>query len=723
MSRWTTAFPSYSTLYTFVEVTDWTVTETGCTYNIAGGLTSPYYWNVNGLGMTLGWYEGGTYHTLGTDTASYNRNGGDVYVFDMPDTFSRQAADRTVYLYCEGTGGGTAYAESSAYTVPHLAPTVNWAAVNPVVRNSDNSITLTWDAPALTYSAMCLEVSVDGGNFSQFAVLWNTATTYTWNGCSADHSYQFRIRTNYLASYSAYDTCATVITNTPAAPQSITVQAAGGTTVDVTLSNASPVATSIEWQASTDGGSTWTASTTVNGSPVTSFQATGISGTAYIRVRNKNATGTSAWLTSEQITTICPPNPPTLTSPSGNVWNMGDGAIVFAWRHNTLDGSTQSAYELSYAVNGGAATTLTGTTAQTRTLALTGLSVGDSIEWKVRTKGADATYSDWSASNTFNLYTEPTVNITAPAATVTAMPIAFTATYSDMAGFTCTSATVTLSQSGKNLFSEAATIAGTTISASLDSSEFLPTNGGSYTVTCVAQSSSSLQASANTTFTVNFTEPVEGVLNVTNDPDTGYASLLASWDNASDPNAAAAVSISVARVNADGTLTALMSEVATNSGVVDRYAPLNTTYQYAVTTKAASGALKTVYVYNTIVTDLWFAYWGDNVASAKWNPDNGGIQLSRPQKTRVYYAGRKNPVSYDGSAVNLSETPSWMFIDQAEVQPFVQLIEDGGRGVYKSCDGWVYHADFDLTLTPSYTAIGYYGGAGLSITRIAGDRL
>ena len=64
-----------------------------------------------------------------------------------------------------------------------------------------------------------------------------------------------------------------------------------------------------------------------------------------------------------------------------------------------------------------------------------------------------------------------------------------------------------------------------------------------------------------------------------------------------------------------------------------------------------------------------------------------------------------------------------MFIDKAEVDAFVQLIEDGGRGVYKSCDGWVYHADFDLTLTPAYTAIGYYGGASLGITRIAGERL
>jgi hypothetical protein len=64
-----------------------------------------------------------------------------------------------------------------------------------------------------------------------------------------------------------------------------------------------------------------------------------------------------------------------------------------------------------------------------------------------------------------------------------------------------------------------------------------------------------------------------------------------------------------------------------------------------------------------------------------------------------------------------------MFIEKSEADVFVKLINDGGRGVYKSCDGWVYHADFDLALTPSYTSIGYYGGASLGITRIAGDAL
>lgn len=221
----------------------------------------------------------------------------------------------------------------------------------------------------------------------------------------------------------------------------------------------------------------------------------------------------------------------------------------------------------------------------------------------------------------------------------------------------------------------------------------------------------------------------------TNDTPTSYSTIqlgtaftvgteldstfsMTSWDGAAEAD-----TISVSRVNADGTTTPLLTDGASGSGVVDKYAPLNTPYQYAVTTTSAAKAIRTVYVDNLLESDRWFAYWGDNMASAKWNPDNGGIQLARPQKVRVFYAGRKDPVSYDGAAVSLTETPSWVVVDRSEVAPFVQLIEDGGRGVYKSCDGWVYHADFDLTLTPKYIAIGYYGGVGLTVTRIAGDLL
>lgn len=665
-------------------------------------------------------------------------------------TYQRQASAYTVQLKIETSSGfGTAYdgyyhtigvvSRTSTYTVPALPPAFNTLSATRV---SDNQVNLSWTAASGNIEAVCIERSVDGGSYSEIAVLWNAAVT-SWSdtSTSADHAYTYRARYFHGRAYGAYSN-EVAVSMTPSAPQTISTAAIqGSTNVAVELGNASPVATSLEWQSSTDGGSTWSASTTVSGSPVTSFTATGISGTAYIRVRNVNSAGTSDWLVSKQVTTICPPAAPTLTSPSGTVVDMASGSVTFSWLHNSLDGSSQTAAQLAYSTDGGDTwTTQTLTTEQSYTVSPIPWASGTAITWRVRTKGAAATGgpdpdypggSPWAQAKTFNVYTAPTLSITSPGATITGMPVNLTATYSDMAGYTCNFASVKLTQNGREVYpndpnkgtsaSGDVTINGSTITASLTIDEFLPTNGETYTVVVTARSSSSLQTTTNATFLVDFTEPVEGTLQVQNDLETGYVSLLAEYDNTSADEPA--VSISVSRVNPDGTVTPLLTDGQSGAGIVDRYAPLNTPYQYAVSTKASSQAVKTVYVDNIIESDYWFAYWGDNIASAKWNPENGGIQITRPSKTRVYYAGRKDPVSYDGHAVALTETPSWMFINKDEVDVFVKLIEDGGRGIYKSCDGWVYHADFDLTLTPSYTAIGYYGGASLGITRIAGDRL
>ena len=708
---------SGSQLYSYLDIEGRGTNATASYYDLRGGVTSGFYWDIN-CTSTLKWWENGVGHDISSGSGHYG--GYSDLQLASYDSFAvtRTNVDRYITFECYSScslGDGSA---SFTAEVPHLpaAPTSLTAT-----RISDNRIDLSWTNPSSTYGGFYLQVSIDGGAWSNAWSVENVMpTSYSYTAASAGHSYKFRAYTGYWYAYSAYSNETATISMTPSAPQSISVAASGGTNVTVTLTNNSPVATSLEYQTSTDGGSTWSASTTVSGSPVTSF-STSVSGTALIRVRNKNATGVSDWLVSDPITTICPPAPPTLRTPSGSVYDMAQGDIEFSWLHNSLDGSTQTAYQLRYAINGGAWTTLSGTTAQSRTVSLGTFSVGNAVTWQVRTKGADPNYSDWSQTGAFSVYTAPTLSITSPGATITGMPISLTATYSDMAGFTCQAATASLTQNGRTLFSEPATIGGSSITSSLDVSEFLPTNGESYTVVVTARSSSGLQTTATATFLVSFTEPVDGSLSISNDLESGYASLLATYDNtgADEP----AVSISVARVNPDGSITPLITDSQSGAGFEDRYAPLNVTYQYAVTTKASSQAVKTVYVDNIIESDYWFAYWGDNVAKAKWNPDNGGIQVTRPSKTRVYYAGRRDPVSYDGHAVALTETPSWMFIGKDEVDLFVQLIEEGGRGIYKSCDGWVYHADFDLTLTPSYIAIGYYGGASLGITRIAGERL
>lgn len=644
-------------------------------------------------------------------------------------TYQRQAAAYTVQLQIATSGGfGTAYdgyyhtigavTRTSTYTVPALPPAFNTITATRV---SDNQVNLSWTAASGNIEAVCIERSTDGGSYSEVAVIWSaSATSWQDTATSADHSYTYRARYFHGRAYGTYSN-EVAVSMTPSAPQTISTAAIqGSTNVAVTLGNASPVATSIEWQASTDGGATWSASTTVSGSPVTSFTATGISGTAYIRVRNKNATGTSDWLVSEQVTTICPPAAPTLISPTG-VLDLSVGSVTFEWRHNPLDGSSQTAAQLAYSTNGGSTwTTVTKSTEQSHTISPIPWAAGTAVTWRVRTKGADASYGDWAQAVQFDVFTAPTLNITSPGATISGMPISLAATYSDMAGYSCQAATASLTKDGRTLYSEVAAINGTSITSSLDVSEFLPTNGETYTVVVTARSSSSLQTTANATFLVDFTEPVEGTLQVQNEPETGYVSLLASYDNtgADEP----AVSISVARVNPDGTITPLLTDGQSGAGIVDRYAPLNTSYRYAVTTKAASQAVSTVYFENKIETPRWFAYWGDNIAWARWNP-KGGTTITRPEKKRVHYVGRTYPVSYDSLAIDQQNTLKVTALLDEWSDGFADLMRDGGRGVYKGADGSVFWADFEYSTSADYASATRIDEVSLTITRIDGEKL
>jgi hypothetical protein len=176
-------------------------------------------------------------------------------------------------------------------------------------------------------------------------------------------------------------------------------------------------------------------------------------------------------------------------------------------------------------------------------------------------------------------------------------------------------------------------------------------------------------------------------------------------------------------VNLDGTTTQLLDGGESGAGLVDRYAPLNTPYQYAVVTRAASQAVRTVYVDNELDSPHWFAYWGaDRIARATWNP-SGQTSISRPEKKRVHYVGREYPVSYDTQAIDQQNSMSWTVLPADEADGFRELMRDGGRGVYKGCDGQVFHADFEYTSSADFWHITRNEQVSLTITRIDGEQL
>lgn len=724
MARDETRFsPDVGSLYSFVEVTNWTITPTQCTFHQKGGITSSYNWSFTGNAQ-LQWGESGTWHDFAGkyDSGTYSGYGDKTYV-TQTSYFNRSSVNRTVYLasyssvYVNGTStSARAYIQ---FTVPALPPS---ATTLTATRNSDTSVSLAWTEASGVKESVRVERSTDGAAYSEIASVAGTATSWTDSTTSADHTYTYRIRYYNKNAYGAYSSTASV-TMAPSAPSSISLERADATDVDVQLENTSTVATSIEWQESLDNGATWGASSTVAGTPVTSFTASTSGGTVLIRVRNVNAVGESPWIVSEPIVTITPPAAPTLVSPSG-VFNMAAGSVTFSWLHNPKDGSAQTAAELQYSTDGGSTwTTVSLATAQSYTLSPIPWAAGITVTWRARTKGADPSWGDWASSKQFTCYQVPSLTFAAskPPSTVTALPIPIQLTYSDPQGLPCAAASVTVQKDGKTLYSEALTVTGSTLTGQITASEMLPLNGESYTITATARSGSSLQGSANMVITVSYTPPVEGTLGITNDPETGYASLIVSYDNTSAP--VPAESVTVIRVNPDGSTVTLLENGESGAGITDRYAPLNTPYRYDVVTYASSGAYAIASYDNEIASTRWFAYWGENIASVKWNP-SGTVSLSRPEKKRVRYAGRVWPVSYDSRAFEQEHSMAWALVGPEEWDGgFRKLMADGGRGVYKSADGWVFHADFEYTETPNFTSPERFGKVALSITRIDGAAL
>lgn len=397
----------------------------------------------------------------------------------------------------------------------------------------------------------------------------------------------------------------------------------------------------------------------------------------------------------------------------------GSASVTFEWAKRT----NQEAYRLRYKLVDDANWTTIEETSSATTKTIT-LPEGEYV-WNVRLKLHNTVGVDqWEtlvSTDTFSVYDPPTVTVTAPSATITDMPINYSITFADDNG------TFASGSLDVYVMNPDSTIGGlkyhetlNTLSGTITTDEFLPETGKSYAFYFDVASSTTLTASAYVIRLVSMVAPRHGTLTATNDAQTGYTSLAVGWDNTT--GSTNAVSADLYRVDGDSRVQ-LATGLTNPSTFVDKYAPLNKSYTYQVVTFANSGAFYAKEFTNKITTDRWFAIWdgGEKSAWAEWNP-KGSYKLTRPQKKRVHYVGREYPVSYDGTALDETHSITFTVVDMDSwSNGFVELMHDGGRGVYKSVDGKVFWADFEITNTPDYTSITKIGTVSIDITRIEGD--
>lgn len=665
----------------------------------------------NGSGTVGKWAE-----VSGTATISKGSSSKDI-------SCKATVSGETVDVY-GGVNGGTATASTSVTVkaITYSAPNAPSGLKN--TRSSNTKNVLSWTKPTTTttkpVTAILIERKVDGGSWSQIASVGGTSTSYNDTTTSANHSYQYRIRSSNSAGKSSYVTSGTTY-NTPSAPTKVTAARSSETSVSLTIANAANTATALEVQRSTDA-KTWSTVSTVSGLNVKSASDSPGGGTFYYRARNTRGSLASAWSpASAAVVTVTPPNAPTLTAPvSGAVVNASSEAVRFAWTHNPVDRSSQTAAELRYSVDGGASWTTVSVAGNEQHVDLANaFKVNSTVTWGARTKGAAADFGPWSGNRTFNVYQEPSVSFELPAEGFVAenMPISIGLQYDDPSG-ELAEATVTASSVGRVEWSANL---GASLTHELASSEWTPENGEGYTLEAVVRSTTGLTASAKRDFGVSFVPPMPASATAEPDEETGFVtlSLFVTEDEGLDLEPVAYIDVFRER---DGERTLVEGGLQPGAGVVDRYAPANVDYRYAIVSVASSGAASTTYVDARLDTQWFYFVWGDKVAKGRINPD-GRRSIRRPNRRRAYFAGRKSPVSFDDGSVSDERTVVLLLRTKAEADEFERLMWESGRCVYKSGDGDVMRADVDYADEPEWEQPTYYGRVSLSVTRIDGGEV
>lgn len=593
-------------------------------------------------------------------------------------------------------------------TLAPLAP--NAPTAQAATRVSDTQTNLTWTRnPSSTrpYASQKVLRRACGSTVDvEVATLSDSASSYSDKTVVADRGYSYSIAAVNSTATTASGLTACVY-STPAAPSAYVLTRPGA---DIALSwtSGSTYATTFEvWHGTVTGGvTTWdgAALATVTG---TTYTHTGPSQSLIhiYRVRAKSPVNPgggylySGYLTTAVVPIPVKPNPPTglaFAAPvqAGAVIDAA-GATVLTWAHNSVDISTQTAYEMNYQVstNNGAtwgtavATGKITSTAMARTVAAATWANGVQVRWQVRTWGMYAgtapTYSAWSAWSTIYTSARPLGTITS-GATCALSTLTATAAYYDAEGTTQAGARWTLRTVGGDTLESATLGAGDPGLLTYAFTTALA-DATSYVVAYAVQDGSGLW-SAEVTQTVAVAYAHPPVPTVALMWSTATGAVTVQIGNPAPVGAEiAAVSNSVYR---DGLLIA--SGLVLNALLVDRIPPLSATVAYRVVAYSAlpSQASATASVSTTVATDcrVWlnagpgFGLSASVVANPVVDTEQGRA------RARIQYAGRPAPVMYDGESMPWSGTLSGD-ADVATLAALEAVCEAKGVGCYRDPDG------------------------------------
>ena len=555
--------------YSHFDLKSVAVSDTGTSGFIKGQVTT----NQGGTSWTAatGWKD--VYYNSTTTLAISSFN------------VDRGASDKTVKCGAYAQGGGTGiYAGGTDYawlnvTVPKvLSPNAPTGCTATYV--SDSQATVSWTNGTTDSNHPRDNTLVErrdaSSDWMQIASASGTASSYADYGISPNAQYQYRVRAKNVAGYSAYSTSGSIYT-TPTSPASVTLDKTAATTVQVNVTGTWGYAVVYDIESTYDGGSTWSSVATSTSLP---YNATVSAGTVQFRVRAVRGSLSSAWTLSASLVTVCPPLAPTIVSaPAGAIVN--DSTATVAWTPNHPDGSAQEAAQVKVTYPGGSSTTFGVTTATSWTS--NALTANGTYTVQVRTKGLDPSYGEWSQTVSWGVANPPAVVITSPATDgtdVVSLPMTVSWSVTDSTGVS--TQRIIIEGDGQILNR---TLAGDVRAVALSASDVALENGQTYTIRLRVMGGSGLVTEQTRVFDVAWTAPSAPIITI-NEGDGQSASIDVSFGQGS----VATESVTIQRVNADGTVWTVATDLADGASCIDPLPPLGVPVTYRATASAASGS-------------------------------------------------------------------------------------------------------------------------------------
>lgn len=644
-------------------------------------------------------------------------------------TLSNQTIAITAYAGLGGFGSAqvTGEIEVPSKIVPPYAPTS--ASVS---HSADDYFTISWSIPtdiAHPISYIGIDYSINDSDWYRIYNANSNATSVRLP-FGKGSKYKFRVRGENQIGLGEPREAGTAY-SAPRNPYIKSCRRSSDTSIVIDLDQYTYTATKLEVEvllAEAHGNmaaNQWCKLAEYQGK-VSQFTANVWPGLFRFRTRNilnyNGETLISDWSSpSDWISPAHAPDKPTLTAPGSNSVADINSPILFAWRHNPIDGSPQITAELRYSNDGETWATVTVGAAESCALEDNDFDLNSTVQWQVRTKGAYKDFSEWSGISSFIVRSKPVVIITEPNGTdpLENVPLHVSFGYTDASGELANVTASIVKGSDSSVPASITFDAGSQTDFDIPVETFMPENHTTYTLIIQVRSTSTFTVAESRTFQVEFVEPMLGDLLIKKDPETGYVAMTVQ--TIYDDEREEVVEFSIWRVSESGRKL-LAEHLSALSSIVDMYAPLNTDYCYEVVSFAASGVFATNRIDEYFKSSMMFFYWQGKSVYLKYSPTESD-SLSRPAKKRVSYPGRDYPVSYDSNSLSSTGDVSGRLFNRNDALLFRELITDGGRCIFKSLDGEVYNADADVKFDLAYDTPAVWGSVSINLVRIDGGLL